>query len=85
MPSGVTKQFKNSKEHFLKKEIYRVEWHFAKCTFLISVDFQKQVSYPHIKNQSTNICFCSVTQSCPALWDPMDYSIPGFHDSKEEK
>ena len=23
-------------------------------------------------------CCCSVTQSCPALWDPMDCSTPGF-------
>ena len=22
--------------------------------------------------------FSSVTQSCPTLWDPMDYSTPGF-------
>ena len=21
---------------------------------------------------------CLVSQSCPALWDPMDYSVPGF-------
>ena len=25
----------------------------------------------------TDSC-CSVTQSCPTLWDPMDYSTPGF-------
>ena len=24
------------------------------------------------------ICCCSVAQSCPTLWDPMDCSIPGF-------
>ena len=23
-------------------------------------------------------CFCSVTQSCPILYDPMDCSMPGF-------
>ena len=23
------------------------------------------------------VCVCSVTQSCPTLWDPMDYSLPG--------
>ena len=23
-------------------------------------------------------CHCSATQSCPALWDPTDYSTPGF-------
>ena len=23
-------------------------------------------------------CFCSVALSCPTLWDPMDYSMPGF-------
>ena len=23
-------------------------------------------------------CHCSVTQSCPTLCDPMDYSMPGF-------
>ena len=23
-------------------------------------------------------CCCSVTQSCPTLCDPMDYSTPGF-------
>ena len=23
------------------------------------------------------LCVCLVTQSCPALWDPMDYSWPG--------
>ena len=23
-------------------------------------------------------CCCSVAQSCPILWDPMDCSIPGF-------
>ena len=22
--------------------------------------------------------WCSVTQSCPTLWDPVDCSIPGF-------
>ena len=26
-----------------------------------------------------NIKCCSVTQLCPTLWDPMDYSMPGFH------
>ena len=25
-----------------------------------------------------NICCCSVAQSCPALCDPMDCSMPGF-------
>ena len=25
-----------------------------------------------------NIKCCSVTQLCPTLWDPMDYSMPGF-------
>ena len=24
------------------------------------------------------LLICSVAQSCPALWDPMDYSMPGF-------
>ena len=28
--------------------------------------------------KSYNGCFCSVTQSCPTLYDPMDYSTPGF-------
>ena len=23
-------------------------------------------------------CYCSVTQSCPTLWDPMDCSTPGY-------
>ena len=27
---------------------------------------------------SSSFCCCSVTQSCPALCDPMDFSIPGF-------
>ena len=26
----------------------------------------------------STICFCSVTLSCPTLYDPMDCSIPGF-------
>ena len=26
----------------------------------------------------TNFCCCSVTRSCPSLWDPMDCSTPGF-------
>ena len=30
-----------------------------------------------VLNQSVQ--FSSVTQSCPTLWDPMDYSMPGFH------
>ena len=25
-----------------------------------------------------NICFSSVAQSCPILYDPMDHSMPGF-------
>ena len=32
----------------------------------------------HIFIQSTSICCCSVTQSCPALCNPMDCSTPGF-------
>ena len=27
---------------------------------------------------NTAFCCCSVTQLCPALWNPMDYSTPGF-------
>ena len=27
---------------------------------------------------SSSFCCCSVTQSCPTLCDPMDFSIPGF-------
>ena len=27
--------------------------------------------------ESVCVCVCSVTQSCPTLWDPMDYSLPG--------
>ena len=32
----------------------------------------------HIFIQSTSICFCSVTQLCPTLCNPMDCSMPGF-------
>ena len=28
--------------------------------------------------QFSSVQFCSVTQSCPALFDPMDCSTPGF-------
>ena len=41
-----------------------------------------------LKNLDSNIwcpfpelfccCWCSVAQSCPTLWDPMDCSMPGF-------
>ena len=24
------------------------------------------------------VCMCSVAQSCPTLWDPLDYSLPSF-------
>ena len=28
--------------------------------------------------KSVSCCCCSVAQSCPTLWDPMDCSMPGF-------
>ena len=41
--------------------------------------------FPHLQNEETycayhtgSFCCCSVTQSCPTLCDPMDYSMPGF-------
>ena len=30
------------------------------------------------QNYKSSVQFRSVTQSCPTLSDPMDYSIPGF-------
>ena len=31
-----------------------------------------------VLNGKSNVQFSSVTQSCPTLCDPMDYSMPGF-------
>ena len=37
-----------------------------------------QIFYFHFKELLTRYCCCSVTESCPTLWDPMDCSMPGF-------
>ena len=34
--------------------------------------------FNHLKNTQNHHQFSSVTQSCPTLCDPMDWSIPGF-------
>ena len=31
-----------------------------------------------MENNAKHLCCCSVTQSCPSLWDPMDCSMPGI-------
>ena len=31
-----------------------------------------------ISEHSFKVGCCSVTKSCPTLWDPMDWSMPGF-------
>ena len=41
---------------------------------------QKTIRDTHnIKRKGSKYCCCSVAQSCPTLWDPMDCSMPGFH------
>ena len=43
--------------------------HFYVCA---TINFLKDVSLVFFS------CCCLVTKSCPILWDPMDYSSPGF-------
>ena len=40
--------------------------------------YWKQILY-HLRHQSTMLCYvlCLVTQLCPTLCNPMDYSLPG--------
>ena len=37
---------------------------------------QKSPSYPSALPASDHLCSCSVAESCPILWDHMDYSPP---------
>ena len=37
-----------------------------------------KILFGHKKEWSTDICYCSVTKSCPTLCDSMDCSTPGF-------
>ena len=50
----------------------------------INTLFLSEISFFLLTHTHTYICIyvccycCSVTQSCPTLWDPMDCSTPGF-------
>ena len=47
---------------------------FTSVTLTFPLSSRLQIHFIHISN-----CCCSVTKSCPTVWDPMDYSTPGFH------
>ena len=47
----------------------------AHCKFLISVSF---ICISLIAKHCLRGCHCSVTKSCPTLWDPVDCSMPSF-------
>ena len=40
----------------------------------VAISFSKYIIWPSLKD----LQFSLVTQSCLTLWDPMDYSTPGF-------
>ena len=43
------------------------------------LEFIQFILFPYIhSNQQVWTCCCSVTQSCPTLWDPMDSDTPDF-------
>ena len=47
----------------------------------IQSDYSVYILFKSLKGcsaKSQNICCCSVSHSCPTLWEPMDCSIPGF-------
>ena len=40
-------------------------------------EHQLPVSLPSVLNGFIEVCYCSVTNSCPTLCDPVDCSPPG--------
>ena len=62
---------------------------FCLCNEDFGGSFLEKAKFQYIMYSSTHthtyihtythvcICVCSVTQLCPTLWDPMDYSPPG--------
>ena len=40
-------------------------------------EHQLPVSFPSVLSGFIEVCYCSVTNSCPTLCDPMDCSPPG--------
>ena len=64
---------------FPVSHLYAVAWSWA--IILLQVLTQKLCSLSPLSFLSLPFKCVLVAQSCPALWDPMDYSLPGsfFH------
>ena len=64
---------------FPVSHLYAVAWSWA--IILLQVLTQKLCSLSPLSFPSLPFKCVLVAQSCPALWDPMDYSLPGsfFH------
>ena len=69
---------KNTPSLFLKPNFVINLWKKIRCCRRLTP------SYGHLNLKAPlcwgqlNHCYCSVTQSWPTLWDPMDCSVPGF-------
>ena len=69
---------KNTPSLFLKPNFVINLWKKIRCCRRLTP------SYGHLNLKAPlcwgqlNHCYCSVTQSWPTLWDPVDCSVPGF-------
>ena len=57
------------------------------CDFRIAIQVNEKITFYWSINSNTHwkkgayivfLCCCSVIQSCPTLWNPVDWSMPGF-------
>ena len=57
------------------RDDYASVWKFALLVRILSVSIIMDL---YLAMVSFSVQFSSVAQSCPTLWDPMNYSIPGL-------
>ena len=67
---------------FLNESVLHIRWpkHWS-FSFSISLsnEYSGLISLRIDWFDLLEVQFSSVTKSCPTVWDPMDYSTPGFH------